>query len=233
MAVGKTLLPIVAAASATKYPQLIYHRAPTYSSISTGDYADLYSNGEFDLWKPTGAIEMIQLGSDNFTLSANNRFGNTSRYTSTDGTASDTGTARFSSYGSGTSDIVRDNLLGIMWYNAPLGSSSTTWNNSQALVDSINTSSFGGFNDWIVPTRDMYSLSACPDNNEAIHTSPNLIVDSGTRRFITCERIPYLSQGYFVFFSNGGETTQSLTTTSSGKNRVAAARIMTLTELFG
>ena len=217
----------------TAYPQSIYHRKPSYSSISTGDYADLYANGTFDIWMPSVGVQMVQLGSDNYTLAANNRFGNTSRYTSTDGTASDTGTARFSSYGSGTSGVVRDNYLGIMWYNVPLGDSNTNWNSSQGEIDSLNTSSFAGFTDWIVPTRDMYSLSASPDNNEAIHTSPNLIIDSGTRRYMTCERIPYLNQGYFIFFSNGGETTQSLTGKASGKNRVLAARIMTLSELFG
>lgn len=218
---------------ATTYPQIIYHRNPSYTSASTGDYPDLFSSGYFDLFRPSIAVQMIQLGADNFTLASNNRFGNTSRYTSTDGTPSDVGTARFSSYGSGVANIVRDNYHGIMWYNLPLGGSSTTLANSQTQADAQNTASLGGFTDWIVPTRDMLSLSACPDNNQAIHTSPNLIVDTGTRRYMTCERLPYINQGYQVYFSNGGESSQSLTTTASGQNRVIIARIMTLTELFG
>lgn len=219
--------------AATTYPQIIYHRNPSYSSAASGDYPDLFASGYFDLYRPSIAIQMIQLGADNYTLASNNRFGNTSRYTATDGTPSNTGTARFSSYGSGVANIVRDNYHGIMWYNIPLGSGSTTLANSQAEADAQNTASLGGFTDWIVPTRDMLSLSASPDNNQAIHTSPNLIVDTGTRRYMTCERLPYASQGYMVYFSNAGETTQSLTTTASGQNRVIIARIMTLTELFG
>jgi hypothetical protein len=142
---------------------------------------------------------MARLGADNFTLASSNVFGNTSRYTSTDGTPSDAGTARFSSYGTGVSNVVIDHYYYIMWYNTPMGSSSTTWNNSQAEVDSLNSSSFASRTNWIVPTRDMLSLSACPNNNETIHTSPNLIEDTGTRRYITCERLPYINQGYQVF----------------------------------
>jgi hypothetical protein len=223
----------IAIPSVTTYPQIIHHRKPSYSSVSTGDYPDLFASGYFDLYRPSIGVQMIQLGADNYTLASNNRFGNTSRYTATDGTPSDTGTARFSSYGSGVANIVRDNYHGIMWYNLPLGGSSTTLANSQTQADAQNTASLGGFTDWIVPTRDMLSLSACPDNNQAIHTSPNLIEDTGTRRYLTCERLPYISQGYQVYFSNGGESSQSLTTTASGQNRVIAGRIMTLTELFG
>jgi len=219
--------------SATTYPQIIHHRKPSYPSTSTGDYPDLFSSGYFDLYRPSIAVQMIQLGADNYTLAQNNRFGNTSRYTSTDGTPSNTGTARFSSYGSGVPNVVRDNYLSIMWYNSPLGGSSTTLNNSQSEADAQNALALAGFTDWIVPTRDMLSISCSPDNNQAIHTSPNLIEDVGTRRYMTCERLPYISQGYQVFYSNGGEATQSLTTTASGQNRVVIARIMTLTELFG
>ena len=219
--------------SATTYPQIIHHRKPSYPSVSTGDYPDLFASGYFDLYRPSIAVQMIQLGADNFTLASNNRFGNTSRYTSTDGTPSDVGTARFSSYGSGVPNVVRDNYLSIMWYNLPLGGSSTTLNNSQSEADAQNALSLAGFTDWIVPTRDMLSISCSPDNNQAIHTSPNLIEDVGTRRYMTCERLPYLSQGYQVYFSNGGEATQTLTTTAGGQNRVIIARIMSLTELFG
>lgn len=223
----------VVVSSATTYPQIIHHRKPSYPSTSTGDYPDLFSSGYFDLYRPSIAVQMIQLGADNYTLAQNNRFGNTSRYTSTDGTPSNTGTARFSSYGGGVPNVVRDNYLSIMWYNLPLGGSSTTLNNSQSEADAQNALSLAGFTDWIVPTRDMLSISCSPDNNQAIHTSPNLIEDVGTRRYMTCERLPYISQGYQVFYSNGGEATQSLTTTASGQNRVVIARIMTLTELFG
>ncbi len=118
--------------SATTYPQIIHHRKPSYPSTSTCDYPDLFSSGYFDLYRPSIAVQMIQLGADNYTLAQNNRFGNTSRYTSTDGTPSNTGTARFSSYGSGVPNVVRDNYLSIMWYNSPLGGSSTTLNNSQS-----------------------------------------------------------------------------------------------------
>lgn len=223
----------VTASSTTTYPQIIYHRDPSYPSAASGDYPDLFASGYFDLYRPSIGVEMIQLGADNYTLAANNRYGNTSRYTATDGTPSNTGTARFSSYGSGVANVVRDNYLSIMWYNIPFGSSSTTLANSQAEADAANASSLAGFTDWIVPTRDMLSLSASPDNNQAIHTSPNLIIDTGTRRYMTCERLPYINQGYQVYFSNGGESSQSLTTTASGQNRVVIARIMSLTELFG
>ena len=220
-------------ASVTKYPRIIFHRKPSYASTASGDYPDLYNSGYFNLYHPTIGVQMIELGADNFTLAENNRFGNTSRYTATDGTPSDVGTARFSSYGSGTQYIVRDNLLGIMWYNQPLGGSITNLSNSQSEADAQNSAALGGFTDWIVPTRDMLSISCSPDNNQSIHTSPNLIEDTGTRRYMTCERLPYISQGYQVFFSNGGESTQSLTSTASGQNRVIIGRLMTLTELFG
>jgi len=219
-------IPIVATS-----PAIISHRRPSYTSISSGDYADLYNSGYFDIYNPSTPVNMVQLGADNYTLASNNVFGNTSRYTSTDGTPSITGTARFSTYGTGVSNVVIDHYYFIMWYNTPMGGSSTTWNNSQAEVDSLNSSSFAGRTNWIVPTRDMLSLSACPNNNEAIHTSPNLIEDTGTRRYITCERLPYINQGYQVFYSNGGESTQTLTTTAGGQNRVVAACLLTLAEL--
>ena len=215
------------------YPFLISHRKPSYTTGNTGDYPTLFAAGYFDILFPSTPIQMVQLGADNFTLSVNNKFGNTSRYTSTDGTESDAGTARFSSYGSGVSNIVIDHYRGVMWYNLPLGGSSTTWGNAQGEIDAINTASLGGFTNWIRPTRDLLTLSAVPDNNQDVHDSPNLIEDTGTRRYITCEKLPYLNQGFQVFHSNGGESTQTTTTTAGGQNRVVACRLMSLTELFG
>lgn len=226
---GEFVVPV---SSATAYPNIIAHRVPSYTTGDAGDYPTLFAAGYFDIYFPTIAIEMVQLGADNFTLASNNRFGNTSRYTSTDGTPSDTGTARFSSYGTGVANVVIDHYRGVMWYNLPLGSSSTTWNNAQGEIDTINASSLAGFTDWIRPTRDILTISAVPDNNADVHTSPNLIEDTGTRRYMTCEALPNSGSGYIIFFT-GGETPQTTTTTASGQNRVVACRLMTLAELFG
>ena len=227
---GEFTVPV---SSATQYPFIIQHRKPSYTTGSTGDYPTLFAAGYFDLYFPTGAIEMVRCGADPYTLASNNRFGNTARYTATDGTPSDTGTARFSSYGSGVANIVRDNLCGVMWYNLPLGNSLTTWGNAQSEIDTINAASLGGFTDWIRPTRDIFSISAVPDNNQDVHTSPNLVEDTGSRRYMTCEKLPIQSNtGYFIFFA-GSETYQSTTTTAGGQNRVIACRLMTLSELFG
>ncbi len=225
---------VVPVSSASAYPFIIAHRKPQYTTGNTGDYPTLFAASYFDLFFPSGAIEMVQLGADNFTLSANNRFGNTSRYTATDGTPSDTGTARFSSYGSGVANIVRDNLTGVMWYNLEI-SASITWDNAQAQIDILNAASLGGFTDWIRPTRDMITISAMPDNNQDSYLSPNLFISDTTtalRRYMTCELAAYSNLGFFVA-SNGGEASQSRTTTASGQNRVVAARLMTLSELFG
>jgi hypothetical protein len=225
---GEFVVPV---SSATPYPFIIQHRKPSYTTGNTGDYPTLFAADYFDLYFPTGAIEMVRCGADPYTLAANNRFGNTSRYTATDGTPSDTGTARFSSYGSGVANIVRDNLCGVMWYNLPLGTS-VTWDNAQSEIDALNSASFGGFTDWIRPTRDIFSISAVPDNNEDVHTSPNLVEDTGTRRYMTCDALPNQSSGYIIFFG-GSESYQSTSTTAGGQNRVIACRLMTLTELFG
>ena len=228
---GEFVVPV---SSATAYPFIIAHRVPSYTTGNPGDYPTLFAASYFDLFFPSTAIQMIQLGADNFTLAANNRFGNTSRYTATDGTPSDTGTARFSSYGSGVSNIVRDNLTGVMWYNLEI-SASITWDNAQAQIDSLNTASLGGFTDWIRPTRDMITISAIPDNNQDSYLSPNLFISDTTtalRRYMTCELAAYSNLGFFVA-SNGGEASQGRTTTASGQNRVVAARLMTLSELFG
>lgn len=216
-------------------PNIIAHRVPSYTTGNTGDYPTLFAAGYFDILFPTGAIQMVQLGADNFTLASNNRFDNTSRYTATDGTPSDTGTARFSSYGSGVANIVIDHYRGVMWYNIELGSSATRWDNAQSEIDTINTASLGGFTDWIRGTRDLITISGMPDNNADSYTSPNMFIsDTSTalRRYMTCELAAYSGLGFFVA-SNGGEASQSTTTTASGQNRVVACRLMTLSELFG
>jgi len=225
---------VTTSAAATAYPNIISHRIPSYTTGNAGDYPTLFAASYFDILFPSIPIQMVQLGADNFTLAANNRFGNTSRYTSTDGTASDTGTARFSSYGSGVANIVIDHYRGIMWYNLEI-SASITWDNAQAQIDALNTASLGGFTDWIRATRDMITLSAIPDNNQDSYLSPNLFISDTTtalRRYMTCELAAYSNLGFFVA-SNGGEASQSRTTTASGQNRVVAARLMTLSELFG
>ncbi len=226
---------VTTSAAATAYPSIITHRVPTYTTGNAGDYPTLFAAGYFDILFPTVAIQMVQLGADNFTLASNNRFGNTSRYTATDGTPSDTGTARFSSYGSGVSNIVIDHYRGVMWYNIELGSSSTRWDNAQSEINTINAASLGGFTDWIRGTRDLITISGMPDNNQDSYVSPNMFIsDTSTalRRYMTCELAAYSGLGFFVA-SNGGEASQSTTTTASGQNRVVACRLMTLTELFG
>jgi hypothetical protein len=154
-----------------------------------------------------------------------NPFGTTARYTSTDGTASDTGTARFSSYGTGVTDVVIDWLFDIIWKATP-ESGTNSINNAKAKIDALNTANFAGINTWISPTRDMYTLSANPDSNVDIHTSPNLIIDTGTRRYVTCERYPSVSSGWIVL-NWGGEGYQSLTSTISSSTYTVAAAILT------
>lgn len=205
---------------------IIYHREPSYSSASTGDYPNLYNSGYFAKYAPTGAVNMRRLGANPYVLHADtpNPFGTTARYTSTDGTASDTGTARFSSYGTGVTDVVIDWLFDIIWKATP-ESGTNSINNAQAKIDALNTANFAGINTWISPTRDMYTLSANPDSNVDIHTSPNLIIDTGTRRYVTSERYPSVSSGWIVL-NWGGEGYQSLTSTISSSTYTVAAAIL-------
>ncbi len=214
---------------ATNSPFIIPHRKPFYTSISADDYPDLYSSGYFDIYEPTGIVKMARVGSDMFTLAENNPFGTTDRYTSTDGTPATSGTARFASYGTGVSNVVIDWLHWIMIYNIP--STSRTWNNGQPWVDTnLNTPAVGGYTDWICGTRDMITFSCFPDNNTAAHTSPNPIIDSGTRRYITCERLPFQNSGYAVFM-NGSEIYQSLTSSVSGQTRALGMRLLSQSDI--
>jgi hypothetical protein len=208
-------------------PNIIYHREPSYSSVATGDYPDLYNSGYFAKYAPTTPVNMRRLGANPYVLHADtpNPFGTTARYTSTDGTASDTGTARFSSYGTGVTDVAIDWLFDIMWKVTP-ESGSNSINNAQAKIDALNTASFAGIDTWISPTRDMFTLSAVPDNNQDVHTSPNLIVDAGTRRYVTCERVPYINQGFIIFYT-GNETSQTLTTTAGSQTYTVACALLT------
>ncbi len=222
------------AASVPASPCLIPHRRPTYTD-SAGDYATLFNAGYFSVYQPTGSITPSRLGANDFILDSStpNVFGSTARYTSTDGTASDTGTARFSSgYGSGVSGLVIDHHTWIMWKNTP-ESGANNWNSAQTKIDALNTASLGGYSSgWIRPTRDMYIISAMPESNEEIHTSPNLIVDSGSRRYLTCEAVEVSGSqfGFFAFFT-GTEAYQSKTTTAGSQTYTVACRIMTLAEL--
>ena len=215
---------------ATNSPFIIPHRPPSYSSISTNDYADLWANGYFDIYRPSGIVNMSRLGADAFTLAENNPFGNSSRYTSTDGTESDTGTARFSSWGSGVQYVVIDWLHWIMVYNQPFGP--INWNGAQGLMDTnLNTPSVAGYSDWVCGTRDMIVLSCAPDSNADIHDSPNLIDDTGTRRYVSCERLPYQGFGYIIFHSNNGESAQSLTSTVSNQTRALGMRLLSQSDI--
>jgi hypothetical protein len=72
----------------------------------------------------------------------------------------------------------------------------------------------------------MYTLSANPDSNVDIHTSHNLIIDTGTRRYVTSERYPSVSSGWIVL-NWGGEGYQSLTSTISSSTYTVAAAILT------
>ena len=219
--------------TATENPYLVSIRRPTYTD-GAGDYATLFTAGYFGVYKPTGAIQPMRLGANDYLLNAAtpNVFGTTARYTSTDGTASDTGTARFSSYGTGVSGLVIDHYTWILWKNTP-EAGTNNWNDAQAKIDALNTAALGGYSSgWIRPTREMYTVSAMPDSNEEIHTSPNLIIDSGSRRYLACESLDNAGTnfGFFVFFT-GTETYQTKTTTAGSQSFTVAARVMTLAEL--
>lgn len=208
-------------------PNIIFHRQPSYPSASPGDYPDLYNSGYFSKYAPTAPVNMRRLGANAYVLHADtpNPFGTTARYTSTDGTPSDTGTARFSSYGTGVADVVIDWLFDIIWKATPEAGTNSI-NNAQAKIDALNTANFAGINTWVSPSRDMFTLSANPDSNVDIHTSPNLIIDSGTRRYVTCERYPSVSSGWIVL-NWGGEGYQSLTTTVSSSTYTVACALLT------
>ena len=187
--VGTQVQMTSSAEEVINYPSIISHRKPTYTTENPGDYPTLFTAGYFDILYPSVPVRMVQLGADNFTLAVDNKFGNTSRYTATDGTPSDTGTARFSSYGSGVANVVIDHYLGIMWYNLEI-SGSITWDNAQTFVDPLNSALLAGYSTWIRPTRDIITISAMPDNNQESYLSPNLIISDTTtslRRLMTCE----------------------------------------------
>jgi hypothetical protein len=214
---------------ATVSPFVIYLRKPTYTTSDPTDFPGLVSSGYFDIYYPETAVKLRRLGANNFTLHVDNPnpFGNLSRYVATDGTPSIVNTAKFSTWGDGIPNIVIDTFLDCAWHIVPYGDSSTRWNNAQALVDTVNnaTTALMGKRDWVRPPRNIFTASCMPDGNKDAYTSPNMIDDMGTRRYMTCEAYPDIDAGFIIYFT-GGETPQSITTTAAGQNRVVIMRMM-------
>lgn len=85
-----------------------------------------------------GDLEM-GIGASFSTLSDNNIFGNTNRFTD------ELGGQTY------TNNFVLDHLTGLMWYKVPV---SGTWNNA---IDGADSSTQGGFSDWFLPNINQFA----------------------------------------------------------------------------
>ncbi|MGE4319524.1 MAG: DUF1566 domain-containing protein [Deferribacterales bacterium] len=55
--------------------------------------------------------------------------------------------------------IVTDNLTGLVWQDNDAAASTTaTWDNAPAVCTALNSSTYGGYNDWRMPTREELNL---------------------------------------------------------------------------
>lgn len=214
-------------------------REPFYPSVYSGDYPDLWSQGLFEFYERDAPVRLMKL-SDQYTLhpSNPNMFGGLSRYHSTDGTPSDPASAVFSNgYGNGVPNLIIDSYHGIMFPNFPQ-ITNVAGTTQYGLLDSWLqdtdpqvTELRWGKNDWFIPTREMITNTCFPDSNGVAHDNPNPIIDSGTRRYLTCERYP--SQGFlWAVYMLGGEIQQSETSTISGQNKVIPMRFIQAADII-
>lgn len=218
----------------------INFREPFYASEYSRDYPDLWSQGVFNFYEREDPVKTMKL-LDRFTLHPDNPnfMGNFSRYISTDGTPSDPGAATFNGgYGSGVPNLVIDTYHGIMFVDIPQitnVSPNSSYGLFQNWLDSNDPTIEAlrwNRQDWIIPTREMITNVCFPDNNTPCHNSPNPIIDSGTRRYLTCERYTDSGPYGFAVYMLGSEIAQSTTSTISGQNRVIVMRFLQAADIL-
>ena len=111
------------------------------TSYRTGDDAWNLANNIYDYTPPIYPVSFAQLDNDSInpftTLSDNNAFGNTNRFTD------DSGGQTYSN------DYVIDHLTGLGWYRIEQGTS-TAW---ATAIDNASTSTQNSYNDWRIPNR--------------------------------------------------------------------------------
>jgi hypothetical protein len=141
-----------------------------YSSQYAGDLYSLIASGWFDFWDyGASPIQLMQLGADPYTLSANslNPWGNTDRYTTIDGLAPSANrtTWDISQFTHGDEYCPVDWLTGIHFYQPNVVV--TDWESCLDQVAALNAMSFKGFSDWVmVPVKDIFYKVFYPDKYE-------------------------------------------------------------------
>ncbi len=143
----------------------------------------------------------LGIGASFSTLSDNNIFGNTNRFTS------ELGTQTY------TNNFVLDHLTGLMWYRTP--TTATQWNGA---IDASQLSTQGGFTDWLLPNMNQL-ISICNFStvtNALLNYSPfNIAITTSTDRIWTSTTLPnsttnaYTLQSNSTFAGSGKATTQS------------------------
>lgn len=103
----------------------------------TGGEASLYGAGWFGYTPPVYPTSFARLSNWN-TLTANNSFGNTNRFTDEAGNAAASSGNRY----------VIDHLSGLMWYIPSSLPTAVSWNNA---VDACEAATTGGYTDWVMP----------------------------------------------------------------------------------
>jgi hypothetical protein len=147
-----------------------------------------------------GDLEM-GIGASFSTLSDNNIFGNTNRFTS------ELGSQTY------TNNFVLDHSTGLMWYIALV--TATQWNGA---IDGALASTQGTFTDWVLPNINQL-ISICNFStvtNALLNYSPfNIAVTTSTDRIWTSTSLPnstttaYTLQSNSTFAGTGKSTSQS------------------------
>jgi hypothetical protein len=116
-----------------------------------------YQNGTYDYAPAGNLLQQLDLSSGFTILKHENIFNNFNRFTD------ETGAQDY------TNELVIDHLTGLMWKRTR---SLTTYSFSQSL-DDVHNSTFGGFNDWRIPTNNEYlSIADYSNQNSGIDYPP-------------------------------------------------------------
>ena len=143
----------------------------------------------------------LGIGASFSTLSDNNIWGNTNRFTS------ELGNQTY------TNNFVVDHLTGLMWYRLPV--INTQWNGA---IDAAEASTQGTFTDWFIPNMNQL-ITICNFStvtNALLNYSPfNIAVTTSTDRIWTSTSLPnsttnaYTLQSNSTFAGSGKATSQS------------------------
>jgi hypothetical protein len=146
-----TTVPSVKNIDVTIYKSGIAYKRPFYSqktSFVAGDEGANFAAGLYEFPSPAYPLYHQHLSStaaaaDVYkTLTHNNVWGNTTRFTLPDGTAIT---------GNGAGLVIVDHLTGLAWWGTNEGAS--TWANAFGLVATANAADRGGYDDWRLPTK--------------------------------------------------------------------------------